>query len=120
MTVCAAKWDAQPSFLELVCHRLSISDSLLLQLFELPGLGKLECKCQTCKHVNMGSALLAREDSFIDLLGDPRVGGEQHRPARTIKALMRGGHHHVGMSDRGRNHTRRNEPPDVRDIREEI
>ena len=68
----------------------------------------------------MRSALLAGENGPVDLAGDQAVGGHQHRAARAIQALVRGGHDHMRNADRRRHHARCHQPADVRDVGQQI
>ncbi len=120
MAVRATKRDAQSALLELVCHRLGVLDGLFLQLLELFCLCKLEGQCQCRKDIDVRSALLSREDCRIDLFCNCGVCGQQHRPARTIEALVRCGHDHMCDADRRGDYARRDESADVRDIRQEV
>ena len=84
MRIRAAKRDAQSALLELVSHRLGILECLRLQSLELFGLRQFESQRQAGENIDMRSALFAREDGLVDLLCDGRVGGQQHRAARTV------------------------------------
>ncbi len=120
MGIRAAKRDAQSALLELVRHGLGVLDRLGLQLLELFGLRELEGERQGREDMDVRSALFAGEDGFIDLLGNGRVGGQQHRPAWTIETLVGGGHHHMRDANRRRHDTRRDQPADMRNICQEV
>ncbi len=120
MAVRAAERDAQSALRELIRHGLRVLNGLGLEFLELFGLRQLEGQRQSRKDMDMRSALFAGEDGFINLLGDLCIGRHQHRAARTIETLMRGGHHHMRDANRRRHNARRNESADVRNIGEEV
>jgi hypothetical protein len=69
MAVGAAKGHAQTALLEALGHGLGVLDGLLLEFFELLGLGQLEGQRQGCEDVDMRSALFTGEDGLVELFG---------------------------------------------------
>ena len=120
VAVGAAERDAQSALLELVGHGLGVLDGLRLQFLELRRLRQLEGQGQRGEDVDVRAALLAGEDGLVELLGDVRVGGQQHRAARAVQRSCAWWTWSRGHAD-GRGHdARRHQAADVRDVRQEV
>ncbi len=121
MAIRAAERDAQSALLELVRHGLGVLDrsgpAIVLNCLVC---ASLKVSASAGKDMDVRSALLAGEDGLVDLLGNRRVGGQQHCAARAVETLVRGGHDHMGNANRRRHHARRHQSADVRNIRQEV
>ena len=77
-----------------LCQNASTLQGALLALLEFLGSGNLHSNGLGSDHVHQRSALLAREDVGIDLLGIILLG-QNHAGARATQGLMHGGGHDI-------------------------
>ncbi len=110
----------KPSRLERLREGDAVLDDVLLQLLELIRLRQLEGHRLGQHRVDMRTALLAREDSPVDLARDGRLMGEDDRAARPAQRFVGGEGDDIGDPDRGGVDAGGDHPSHVGDVGHEV
>ena len=104
---------------QALSQNASTFQGALLTLLKFLGGRNLEGDSLCRDDVHERSALLAREDVGVDLLGKVLLGQDEAR-ARATKRLVHGGGHNIGVRHRGGVQTGGHEAREVRHIRPQV